>query len=189
MSKKELGAKGIVMPGAVFVIGTYDENGAADAMNAAWCGQCGPKHVALNLSKHKTTDNLEKTGAFTVAFADKNHIVQSDYVGLVSANKEPEKLKKAGLTTTKSEYVNAPVINEYPVTLECKVVSMAPDESTGETRIVGEIVNVLADEEVLTEGRIDWKKVCPIVFDSVNAGYLLVSDRVGNAFKDGSKLM
>lgn len=188
MAKKNLGAKGVVFPGAVLLIGTYDENGAADVMNAAWGGQCGPRHVAMNLSHHRTTENLEKTGVFTVAFGDRAHIAASDYVGLVSAKNEPEKLRKAGFTVTRGEFVNAPVVNELPLTLECKVVSMKTDEDLGELRVVGEIVNVVADESVLTDGVVDFAKIEPIVFDGASAGYWVVRERVGNAFKDGLSL-
>lgn len=189
MSKKNLGASGVVFPGAVLIIGTYDENGVPDAMNAAWGGQCGPKHIAMNLGKHKTTDNLEKTKAFTIAFGDAQHIVESDYVGIVSGDKVPDKISRAGLTAVKSEFVDAPIFSEFPVTLECKLLSFGTDEATGELRAVGEIVNVTADESVLTDGKIDWSKVRPIVFDGVSAGYWVVGERVGNAFSDGKKLI
>ena len=189
MAKKNLGAKGIIFPGAVLLIGTYDGEGRPDVMNAAWGGQCGPKHIALNLSSHKTTDNLEITRAFTIAFGDKSHMASCDYVGLVSAKKEPDKLKKARFTVTKGENVNAPVINEMPLTLECKVVSMGDDEATGELRVVGEIVNVIADESVITDGKIDFGKIQPIIFDSESLGYWTIGKRVGNAFKDGKDLM
>lgn len=189
MAKKNLGAKGVIFPGAVLLIGTYDEDGKPDVMNAAWGGQCGPKHIALNLSSHKTTDNLEVTRAFTIAFGDKSHMVSCDYVGLVSAKKEPDKLNKARFTVTKGENVNAPVINEMPLTLECRVVAMGDDEATGELRVVGEIVNVIADDSVITDGKIDFGKIQPILFDSESLGYWTIGKRVGNAFKDGKDLM
>lgn len=189
MAKKELGASGLIFPGAVLLIGTYDANGNPDAMNAAWGGQCGPKHIALNLGKHQTTENLEQTGAFTIAFGDKAHVTESDYLGVISAADELEKLKKAGLTVTKSALVNAPVLDAFPVSLACKVVSMGTDAATGEIRIVGEIVGVLADESVLTDGKVDWSKIEPIVFDSASAGYRVVGERVGNAFADGKQLI
>jgi flavin reductase (DIM6/NTAB) family NADH-FMN oxidoreductase RutF len=188
MAKKSLGAQGIIFPGAVLLIGTYDKDGNPDVMNAAWAGQCGPKHIAMNLSKHKTTENLEEKQAFTIAFGTKDTVVESDYVGIVSANDEPDKVKKAGFTVTKGENVDAPVINEMPLSLECRVVSMGIDSATNELRVVGEIVNVIADESVLTDGKVDFGKVSPIIFDGASAGYWSIGERVGNAFKDGAKL-
>ena len=188
MTKTNLGAKGIIFPGAVLIIGTYDENGKADAMNAAWGGQCGPKHIALNLSAHKTTDNIALKKAFTIAFGDADHVKESDYVGLVSANDEPNKLEKAGLTVTKSSFVDAPVINEFPLSLECKVVSLEKDSITGETRVVGEIVNVSADDAVLNDGKVDWDKISPLIFDGANGAYRSVGAKVADAFRGGNAL-
>ena len=188
MAKTNLGAQGIVFPGAVLLIGTYDADGNPDVMNAAWGGQCGPKHIAMNLSPHKTTENLELKKAFTIAFGTKETLVASDYVGMVSAKNEPDKVKKAGFTVTKGENADAPVINEMPLTLECKVVSLGNDPATNECRVVGEIMNVIADESVLTDGKVDFGKVSPILFDGVSAGYWSIGERVGNAFKDGTAL-
>ncbi len=186
--KKSLGEKGVITPLPVLIIGTYDENGNPDAMNVAWGGQCGPKHIALNLSRHKTTENMELKKAFTVAFATKDQVAAADYVGLVSGNKEPDKIKKAGWTVTKAEKVDAPVFDQLPVTLECKIIEMQKT-SVGELRVVGEIVNTLADESVLTpDGKIDFAKVEPISFDSSLNVYRTVGDVVGHAWKSGAAL-
>lgn len=117
--RKDLGAKPYLFPQPVMIIGTYDENGKANAMNAAWGGIVGRNEIIIDLSNHKTTENLLETRAFTVSVADLEHLVPCDYVGIVSGNKEPDKMEKAGFTTTKSKFVNAPVINELPLTLEC----------------------------------------------------------------------
>lgn len=185
--KKNL-SKGIITPLPVLIIATYNEDGTADAMNAAWGGQCGGKHIALNLSpKHVTTENILRTNAFTVSFADKKNLVASDYVGLVSAKDEKNKLEKAGLHTVKSEFVNAPVIEEYPLTIECKVVSVR--EELGEVRIVGEVVNTLADESIIgDDGVVDIGKIEALVYDSPAHFYRVVGEKVGNAFKDGMAL-
>lgn len=188
MARQSLGANGIIFPGAVLLIGTYDEGGNPDVMNAAWGGQCGPKHIAMNLSPHKTTRNLELKGAFTIAFATEEHLVAADYVGIVSADKEPDKVAKAGFTVTKGSHVDAPLINEMPLSLECKVISMGIDPATGELRVVGEIQDVVADDAVLTDGKVDLAKVKPIVFDSMSEGYWSLGERVGNAFRDGTAL-
>ena len=134
--RKDLGAKPYLFPQPVMIIGTYDENGKANAMNAAWGGIVGRNEIIIDLSNHKTTENLLETRAFTVSVADLEHLVPCDYVGIVSGNKEPDKMEKAGFTTTKSKFVNAPVINELPLTLEC-VLTQVIDGSKylGETLI------------------------------------------------------
>ena len=186
--KKNFGAKAAITPLPVLIIATFNEDGSPDAMNAAWGGQCGPKHIALNLSpKHVTTENIRRTNAFTVSFADRKHLTASDYVGLVSARDEKNKLQKAGLHTEKSAFVNAPVLTDYPLTLECEVVSIR--DELGETRIVGEVKNLSADEAILDEnGAIDLGKMEALVYDSPAHAYRVVGERVGSAFKDGTVL-
>lgn len=183
--RKDFGSKPWMYPLPVLIIGTYDENGNADAMNAAWGGIYESNQVVLCLSEgHKTTQNIKATGAFTVSFADAAHVAECDYVGLVSANKEPNKLQKVGFTVTKSAHVNAPIINELPMTMECKLVKFNEDGN-----VIGEIVNVSADESVLGEGgMVDPAKLRPIAFDPVNNGYLVLGERVGSAFSDGAKI-
>lgn len=183
--RKDFGAKPILYPQPVAIIGTYNEDGTPTAMNAAWVGICGSNQVIMHLSAgHKTTANIKREGAFTVCVADADHVVEADYVGIVSANKVPDKLEKAGLHATKSAYVNAPVIDEFPMALECKL------EAITEYGIIGEIVNVSVDEKVIAEdGGIDVKKLAAIAFDPVNNAYLKVDEKVGNAFSDGKKLI
>lgn len=169
----------------VLMIGTYNEDGTPDIMNAAWGGISDANQISICLTEsHKTVANMRRTGAFTVSIADADHVAECDYLGIVSANKEPKKVEKAGFTVTKSEFVNAPVVNELKMTLECKLISR--DSETGIS--VGEIVNVCADESVLTDGKIDPAKLRPITFDGVNNAYLVIGEKVGNAFKDGMKI-
>ncbi len=181
--RKNFGVKPWVYPQPVLMIGTYDENGKPNLMNAAWGGQYDANQVMLCLSSHKTTDNIKTTGAFTVSFATASTVVPCDYVGIVSAKKEPNKMEKAGFTTVKSEFVNAPLINELPLTLECKFLKCNEDGN-----VIGEIVNVSADESILTDGNVDYKKLDAIIFDPAAAAYIRLGDKVGNAFKDGAKL-
>lgn len=184
--KKSLGVKAVVTPLPVLIVGTYDENGTPNAMNVAWGGQCGPKHIALNLSQHKTTKNMELKKAFTVAFATRDQVAAADYVGLVSGNKELDKVKKAGWTVTKAEKVDAPVFDQLPLTLECKIIEMEKT-SVGELRVVGEVVNTIADESILTEnGKVDLGKLEPISFDSAQNEYRVLGENVGEAWKSGS---
>lgn len=185
--KKNLGVKAVVTPLPVLIIGTYDENGLPNAMNVAWGGQCGPKHVALNLSHHKTTENMEQKKAFTCAFATKDQVVPADYVGIVSGSKVPDKIEKAGWTASKGEKVDAPVFDQLPLTLECKIVEMEKT-ALGELRVVGEIVNTVADESILTDGKIDIAKLQPITFDSSHNQYFVIGEKVGDAWKSGMKL-
>ncbi len=181
--RKNFGSKPWVYPQPVLMIGTYDENGKPNLMNAAWGGQYDSKEVMLCLSSHKTTDNIKLKKAFTVSFATAATVVPCDYVGIVSANKEPDKMEKAGFTTTKSEFVDAPIINELPLTLECKLKKFNEDGV-----VVGEIVNVSADESILTDGNVDYKKLDAIIFDPTSAAYIRLGEKVGNAFRDGNKL-
>lgn len=183
--RKNFGAKPYTYPQPVLIIATYDENGVADAMNAAWGGISDDTQISMCLSaNHKTVENILKKKAFTVSMADAAHVTACDYVGVVSGNKEPNKLAKAGFTTTKSERVDAPVINELAVCVECTLVSYDPKSC----RLVGEIINVSVDESVLTDGKVDVDKVAPITFDPFNNAYHVIGEKVGNAFKDGLKL-
>lgn len=182
--RKNFGAKPLLYPQPVMIIGTYDENGKANAMNAAWGGIVGMNEIVVDLGSHKTTDNILKTKAFTVSVADTEHMVACDYVGVVSGNNEPDKMKKAGFTTSKSEFVNAPMINELPLVLECQLKQVIDG-----SKFIGEIKNVSADESILGEdGEVDLDKFHPITYDTVHYGYYELGKRVGNAFKDGMQL-
>ena len=184
--RKNFGAKPYTYPQPVLIIAAYDENGTPDAMNAAWGGVAGGNRISMCLSAgHKTVKNIQARKAFTVSMADAAHVVACDYVGIVSGNKVPDKFEKAGFHATKSEFVDAPLIDELPMTLECTLVSYDPETC----RLVGEIVNVSADERILDEnGKIDPAKLEPITFDPVNNAYLKLGEKVGNAFKDGMQL-
>ena len=184
--RKNFGAKPYTYPQPVLIIASYDENGIADAMNAAWGGISNDTQISMCLSAgHKTVKNILKRKAFTVSMADAAHVTECDYVGIVSANDVPDKLSRAGFHTTKSEFVDAPLIDELPMSLECRLVSY--DEES--CRLIGEIVNVSTDERILGEnGKIDPAKLQPITFDPVNNAYLRLGEKVGNAFKDGVKL-
>ena len=183
--RKNFGAKPFLYPQPVMILGTYDENGKANAMNAAWGGIVGANEIIVDLSAHKTTDNIIKNKAFTVGVADLEHLVACDYVGIVSGNKEPDKFAKAGFTAEKSEKVDAPIIKELPICVECKLKSY--DKET--CRLVGEIVNVSVDERVLDKnGNVDVAKAAPITFDPFNNAYIRLGEKVGDAFKAGAAL-
>lgn len=183
--RKNFGAKAFLYPQAVFIIGSYDENGNANAMNAAWGGVAGYGKIFMCISSHKSTENILARKAFTVSMGTADHVIACDYVGLVSASKEPDKMQKAGFRTVKSEYVDAPVIEELPLTLECRLISYDPDNHY----LFGEIVNVSADETILGEdGNIDVAKLRPIIFDGVHATYHIIGEKVGKAFSDGAQL-
>ena len=170
----------------MFIIATYGPDGTPDAMNAAWGGISEANELSMCLSAgHKTTKNILERKAFTVSMADAAHVAECDYVGVVSGNDVPDKLAKVGFHTTKSEFVDAPLIDELAMAVECRLVSYDPQ--TG--HLVGEIVNISVDEDVLTpDGKVDVAKLDPIVFDSVNAAYHRLGEKVGNAFSDGQKL-
>lgn len=184
--RKNFGAKPIVYPMPVFIIGTYDENGNPDAMNAAWGGISEEDEISICISAdHKTTKNLLVSKAFTVSIPDTENVVAADYVGVVSGNNEHQKIKKAGWTAEKSEFVNAPIFKELPMVVECRLKSY--DEQA--CRLVGEIVNVSADERILgADGKIDLDKFHPITYDPVHHTYRELGAVVGKAFSDGLKL-
>lgn len=182
MSRVNFGAKPFVYPMPVLIVGTYDENGVPNAMNAAWGCVTARSEISISMSNHKTTVNFAKTGAFTVSFATEDTVLSCDYVGVESGKKVPDKFVKAGFHATKSQYVNAPLIDELPMALECKV------KSYENGILVGEIVNVNAEESILTDGQIDPKKLKPITYDPVNQAYIGLGEKVGNAFKDGLAL-
>ncbi|MGI5905848.1 MAG: flavin reductase family protein [Candidatus Pararuminococcus gallinarum] len=184
--RKDFGAKPLLYPQPVLIIATYGEDGTPDAMNAAWGGISESNQVTMCLSaEHKTVKNILARGAFTISMADAAHVVACDYVGIVSGNDVPDKMARAGFHTTKSQLVDAPLIDELPMALECKLISY--DASS--CRLVGEIVNVSADERILNEkGNIDPQKLEPITFDPANNAYLKLGEKVGNAFRDGISL-
>ena len=181
--RKNFGAKPLSFPQPVFLIGTYNADGTPNAMNAAWGGISEEKEITICVdSTHKTAENLITKGAFTVSMATLDTLVACDYVGIASGNDAPDKIGKTGWHTVKSEYVNAPYFEELPMTMECKVISYDPESC----RLVGEIVNVSADESVLNEkGKVDPKKLQPITFDPMNNTYLLLGEKAGDAFRAG----
>ncbi len=181
--RKNFGVKPMVYPMPVFIIGTYGEDGTANAMNAAWGGISEENEITICVSaEHKTTANLLKRGAFTVSMATADYVKECDYVGIESGNKVKDKLGRCGFNTVRSEFVDAPLIVELPMAVECLVKSYDPDSC----RLVGEIVNVCCDESVITDGRIDPGKLRPITYDSSNHTYRVIGDVVGKAFSDGS---
>ena len=183
--RKNFGAKPITYPQPVFIVATYDENGVPDAMNAAWGGISEENEITMCIgADHKTTANILARKAFTVSMGTVDTVAACDYVGIVSGNKVPDKFVKAGFHATKSDFVDAPLIDELPMAVECRLKSYDPETC----RMVGEVVNVCADETVLTDGKIDPKKLRPITFDGMNHTYLALGEKVGNAFSDGLKL-
>ena len=187
MAKKNLGDAGELFPQSVFIVGSYAEDGTPNAMNVAWGGECTRHEVCINIGEHKTTANIVAKGAFTVAPADAAHVVEADYFGIATGNKV-DKAAASKLTFVKSEFVDAPVIEEFPLTMECEVTAIQGDEKGA--RIVGKIVNTRVDEAILDEqGKVDFGKMCPIVFDSAHACYRVVGESVGGAWDAGKALM
>ncbi len=171
----------VTTPQPCVMIATWDKDHNPDVMMAAWAGQLDYKQIVISLARHKTTENLEQTGAFTVSFADERTVAESDYFGLVSGNKVPDKVARVGFTVMPSPNVDAPIINEYPLTLECRVVSFE------DGMLIGEVVNQSADESILTDGKVDLAKLKPIVFDAAGMCYRAVGDSVGQAWGSGKK--
>ena len=185
--KKDFGVKPWLYPMPTYMIGTYNDDDTVDVMMMAWGGICAENMVALNLEEdHRTVANLKKRGAFTLAVPGTDTLKQSDYLGIVSANRDAEKFARTGLHAEKSSRVDAPVIAEYPLTLECKVVEM--QEQPYGLRVLGEIVNVLADEKTLDEkGNIDAEKLHAFAFDQMRHGYYAMGEKAGQAWKSGAE--
>lgn len=185
---KSFAPKPWVAPQPVLIIGTYNEDGKANAMNAAWGGQWDMKEIMISMGKHQTTDNLNRNGEFTVAFATTDTMVASDFVGIVSAKNDPEKMAKTGWKSVKAEKVNAPVFTCFPMTMECRIKQKI-DESEEGYYIIAEIVNILVDENYLAEdGNPDIEKMQLITFDPVHHSYIQLGKTVGQAFSDGKAL-
>ena len=184
--RKNFGSQPLLYPQLVMLVAGYGEDGTPDAMNAAWGGVAGGNRIFLCLtSEHKTVKNILNRKAFTVSVADEAHLVEADYVGLVSGKEVPDQLERSGFHVTKSEFADAPVIHELPLVLECRLLRYDPDTHF----MLGEIVNAGADEAVLNKaGMIDPAKLKPITFDPANGAYWSLGEKVGNAFADGNKL-
>ena len=186
MGRINLGPKPYSTPQPVWILAAYDENGVANAMNAAWGGISEMNEVSVCLTpSHKTCKNFMATGALTISMADEAHVAACDYVGIASGNDVPDKLEKCGLTVTKSEFVNAPIINELAICVECKVKEF--DEET--CILKAEIVNVSVDESVMTDGKVDLSKVKPIAFDPFTNSYNVLGEKVGTAWGAGKIFM
>lgn len=176
-----------IFPMPVLMVATYNEDGSVNVMNAAWGTMQERGTVALNLTEtHKTVINIKEKKAFTVSIADAAHVVEADYFGVESGNKVPNKFEKSGLTASKAEFVDAPVINEFPICLECEFIEYQSNEYG--VGVIGKVVNITADESVMVDGKVDMSLVNAIAFDPYTHGYYRVSERVGEAFKDGLKL-
>ena len=186
---KSLGVKPYLFPMPVLMVATYCEDGTVDVMNMAWGGICAENKVALNLSAdHKTTENIRTRRAFTISIADTDHIEAADFFGIASAKNMPDKFPHTGLHAVKSDQVDAPVIEEFPITLVCSVTEI--QEQDGDCRVVGEIVDVLADEKVLDEkNRVDPAKINAFVFDQFRNGYYAIGEKIGQAWNAGAGLM
>ncbi len=186
--RKDLGVFPAVFPMPVLMIATYGEDGTVDVMNAAWGTACGMDKVALCIYGHETNKNIDRTKAFTVAVADAAHMAEADFFGIASAGKMKDKFERTGLTATRSKWVNAPVIEEFPITMECEYVETVNTE--GVRCVVGRIVNVTAREDVLDEkGKVDASKLDAILFDQFGRKYFKIGEEAGGAWKAGLPLM
>lgn len=187
--RKDLGVKPAVYPMPVLMIATYDENGVVDVMNAAWGMICDTDKITLSLTEtYKTVKNIKKSKAFTVSLADVKNIKEADFFGIASGNTMADKFERSGMTATKSDKVNAPIIEEFPVTMECELAEII--ETDNVYSIIGKIVNVSAHEEVLDgKGGVDITKAEILMFDQFRAGYYVTGEKVGQAWQSGKELM
>lgn len=183
--RKNFGAKPYLYPQPVLIVAAYGDDGVPNAMNVAWGGMIESNKISMCVgSNHKTVKNILSAGAFTIGVGTVPKVVSCDYVGIVSGNDESNKLEKAGFTVTKSEFVEAPIINELPMCIECRLLSYSEETS----QLIGEIMNVNADESILTDGVIDSKKLQAIMYDPISHQYLKVGESVGHAFEVGKNI-
>ncbi len=187
--KKNLGIIQAVFPMPVLIVAAYDEKGTVQAMNAAWGQICNSDRIALFIDEdHATTQALLKNKAFTVSLADQSHMAVADFLGIASGNKMPDKFARTGCRAVKSENVNAPVIDEFPVVMECELADVVSTESF--YCIVGRIVNTAAEEAVLDEsGKVVPEKLHVLSFDQFRHGYYAMGEKVGKAWNAGASLM
>lgn len=185
---KNFKPKAWVLPQPVLIIGTYNADGTPNAMNATWGGQWDYEEIVISMGSHATTANLDRCGEFTVAFATVDTLVASDYVGIVSAKKCPDKIARTGWKSVKGEHVNAPVFDCFPMTMECRIKEKIHESESG-YYLVAEILNIVCDEKYLAaDGKPDVEKMRLITFDPIHNGYIALGARVGNAFHDGQAL-
>lgn len=175
-----------MFPMPVLMIATYNEDNTVNVMNMAWGGICAKNMVALNIDEgHKTAQNIKERLAFTLSIADTQHVKEADFFGIVSGNKMADKFERSGLHAVKSNKVDAPVIEEFPLTLECRVVDI---QACDGFRVVGEIINTLADEKVIGEnGKVDPLRLNALVFDTFQGGYYAIGQKIGQAWSSGTK--
>ncbi|MDO4377736.1 MAG: flavin reductase [Erysipelotrichia bacterium] len=172
-----------IFPMPVLMIATYNEDNSVDVMNAAWGTMFERNQVVLNLTEtHKTVKNIKERKAFTVSIANSKHVTEADYFGVASGNNTANKFEKSKLTATKSEIIDAPIINDFPICMECEFIKFT------DAGVVGKIVNISVDENVMNGEKVDIEKVSAIAFDPYTHGYYKVSERVGEAFHDGFKI-
>lgn len=186
---KSFGPRAWLLPQPVLIIGTYDDNGNPNAMNAAWGGTWDMHEIMISMGQHATTHNLSRCGEFTVAFATEDTAVAADYVGLVSAKEQPNKMSRTGWTAQRAEHVCAPIFTDFPLTMECRIKEKLQESETG-CYIVAEVVNIVCREDCLAaDGKPDVERMRLVTFDPVHNGYIALGQRVGNAFSDGKKLV
>lgn len=187
--RKDIGVATAAYPMPALMIATYNENGSVDVMNMAWGGICGSKYIAMNLGeRHKTVENLKARKAFTIGLPDVDHVAEADYFGIASGNNVSDKFERSGLTAVKSGFVDAPIVEEFPVALECEVTEFQHDAAG--FRVIGEIKNVSVDEKVLDEnGKVDPVKINTFAFDPFQHGYYAIGEKIGDAWGDGKKFM
>lgn len=185
--KKQIKTTEAIFPMPVLLISTFNDDGTVDVMNAAWGTMQERDVVALNLTEtHRTVENIKARKGFVIHVADAKHVVEADWFGVVSGKKDPDKFAKSGMTFVKSELVDAPIINELPIAIECEFVEYQ-DDATG-LGVIGKVVRTSVEEANLKDGKVDIDSLEAIAFDPYTHGYYTVGGRVGEAFKDGLKL-
>lgn len=188
--KKELKVGPNLVPMPVLIISTYNDDNTVNCMNMAWGGIYDTEEVILNLdTEHRTTKNILNRGAFTLSIANTSTLVEADYFGIVSGFDDANKFLNSKMTSTRSPKVDAPIVNEFPLTLECELLKDETKENNGTIHLIGKIVGIFVDESVLNEkGKVDVNKLNPLIYNTFDHSYYEVGKKVGAAWHDGLKL-
>ena len=187
-TKTSVGAKTIHFPTPACVVGTYDAQGKANVMTAAWSGICCSRPPCVYVSLREATYThaaIKARGCFTISIPSETYIEAVDYFGIASG-RDQDKLKTAGLTATRSELVDAPYVTEFPVAIECRLEHTV--ELGLHTQFVGQILDVKGDPDVFTDGRLDILKIRPPLYDPARNRYFGVGDYLAKAFTAGKGL-
>ena len=189
--RKDLGARafGFGWPVPVLLVATYNDDGSVNVMNLHEAMRTNAGDLTLCIGpRSKTHENVEKRGAFTVARVNREMMAEIDYLGTVTGKRVPDKFMRTGLKAVRSAHVDAPILSGCPLVVECELKELVRTENF--STVIGTIVDVAADESVLSEtGRADAEKLGMVLYDSFSNSYFTLGEKVGKAWSEGRQYM